>query len=620
MEMQNKTELPLALPVGTVLAGKYVISQALGQGGFGITYVAEDYKTKEKVAIKEFFPDTMVTRGPNNAITIHSGPAGENFVYGKDCFLEEAKTLAEFIGNENIVRVISYFEENGTAYFVMEYIEGESFQDYIKSQGGKVSWEDAQKFLIPVMDALAAVHSKGIVHRDVPPDNIYITQDGVVKLLDFGAARYSLGDKSRSLDVVLKHGFAPKEQYTRHGKQGPFTDVYTVGASFYFALTGKRPPDAIDRIEEDDLMPPTSLGIAIPPAAEDAILKALNIQPAERFQDMTAFKNALLAINTAAQSVNPVQGTPVQEVPVQTVAEQPTAQNTAVTAEQGQKTGKKVPIMIGCAAGVIVVLLGTIIALLAGNHSGSDPTMVVADNQSNSSVLEQPASTSDNVIVGDDAPVSADVQEDNNEAAAEPEEEAAAEDTTEDAAAEEPEEDDPYSYDNLGYDYENEMSADHEHAVYYAGGMTWDEAFRDAADYNGYLARINSEREMKKILKLLDEYKDDYNYIYVGGARDSQAQTKKEKKTYCWIDYDLGFMEKQNIAGPNAEEDYEWLSDYWLHDNPSYKDNAGSEQVLEFIKSGGKWWLNDVSDQFPYQDNVSDDQKNKIGYLIEYEN
>jgi serine/threonine protein kinase len=223
--------------------------------------------------------------------------------------LQEAETLAQFIGNKNIVRVHSYFEENGTAYFVMDFIEGTSFDVYIKEHGGRVSYEEAEKILLPVMDALAAVHSKGIVHRDVTPDNIYITKDGTVKLLDFGAARYSLGDKSKSLDVVLKHGFAPKEQYTRHGRQGPFTDVYALGATFYFAITGRRPPDSIDRLEEDTLIPPSKLGVEIPPLKENAILFALNVQPNKRFQSMAAFVQALS--QTSIQQKAPEQPQPV---------------------------------------------------------------------------------------------------------------------------------------------------------------------------------------------------------------------------------------------------------------------------------------------------------------------
>lgn len=287
-------EYPLALPQNTILAGQYIIVKTLGQGGFGITYQAADYKTGQKVAVKEFFPDSMAVRTNRTTVSAFSGERGESYAYGKECFLQEAETLAQFIGNENIVRVYRYFEENGTAYFVMEYVEGTSFDRYIKDHGGKVPYEEAERILLPVIDALAAVHAKGIVHRDVTPDNIYITKEGRVKLLDFGAARYSLGDKSRSLDVVLKHGFAPKEQYTRHGRQGPYTDVYTLGASFYFAITGRRPPDSIDRLEEDELIPPGSLGVKIAPAKENAILTAMNVQPADRYQTMEEFRHALV--------------------------------------------------------------------------------------------------------------------------------------------------------------------------------------------------------------------------------------------------------------------------------------------------------------------------------------
>lgn len=293
-------KFPLALPEGTILAGQYMIEKALGQGGFGITYRAVDHKTGQKVAVKEFFPDTLAYRETTTVIS-YPGERTENYEYGKESFLQEAQTLAEFIGNENIVRIHSYFEENGTAYFVMDYIEGKSFDEYLKEKGGRIGIEETERILLPIMDALNAVHSKGIVHRDVTPDNIYLTNDGKVKLLDFGAARYSLGDKSRSLDVILKHGFAPKEQYTRRGKQGPFTDVYSLGATFYFALTGKRPPDSVERLDEDDLIPPSSLGVEIPKQKEDAILKALSVQPQDRFQSMGEFKNAMLA-GTAARA------------------------------------------------------------------------------------------------------------------------------------------------------------------------------------------------------------------------------------------------------------------------------------------------------------------------------
>ena len=146
--MAADEKFPLALPQGTILAGQYVIDHALGQGGFGITYKATDHKTGQKVAVKEFFPETMATR-TQTTVTAFTGERGESFAYGKSCFLQEAETLAEFIGNKNIVKVHSYFEENGTAYFVMDFVEGTSFDQYIKEHGGRISYEDAERILLP---------------------------------------------------------------------------------------------------------------------------------------------------------------------------------------------------------------------------------------------------------------------------------------------------------------------------------------------------------------------------------------------------------------------------------------------------------------------------------------
>lgn len=288
----NSGKYPMALPAGTVLNGRYILGRVLGQGGFGITYLAKDHKTGNLVAVKEYFPDTFAARTYEKTVYAYTEQRMENFLYGKKCFLNEAKTLAEFIGNPNIVRVYSYFEENNTAYFVMDYVQGISLRDYLKKYG-RISWEKAKSLLFPIMDALSQVHSRGIIHRDVTPDNIYITKDGMVKLLDFGAARYSLGDRSRSIDVVLKHGFAPREQYSRHGRQGPYTDVYALAATYYFSVTGRLPPDSIDRQEHDDLILPSSLGVKISQNDEDALCKGLEVSAADRFQTMNEFKQAL---------------------------------------------------------------------------------------------------------------------------------------------------------------------------------------------------------------------------------------------------------------------------------------------------------------------------------------
>ena len=281
---------PLALKPGSILNVRYIVGRVIGQGGFGITYIAQDYQTKERVAIKEYFPSEFAGRsGAQSSIQVHSEDQKENFEYGKAQFLQEAKTLAAFIGDEHIVRIYSYFEENNTAYFVMEYVDGYALDKYMAQKGGRLSVDEATRLLLPLMQSLDKVHAKGIIHRDIAPDNIIITKDGTAKLIDFGAARYSTGEKSKSLDVILKHGFAPKEQYMRRGRQGPFTDIYALAATYYYAITGKVPPDAIERTEDDNLFPPSSLGIKIPEGTEDALFKALEVNASRRYQSMHDF-------------------------------------------------------------------------------------------------------------------------------------------------------------------------------------------------------------------------------------------------------------------------------------------------------------------------------------------
>ena len=315
--MQNGNGFPLALPSGTILAGKYITERVLGQGGFGITYAATDHGTGELVAIKEYFPDTLVTRTGTYGVSPFPGPREENFLYGKTCFLNEAKTLAAFNGNQGVVRVYSYFEEYNTAYFSMEYVDGISLQRYIDDRNGRIAWEEARLLLAPVMDALVDVHARGIIHRDIKPENIFISRNGMVKLLDFGSARYSIGEKSQSLDVVITHGFAPWEQYSRHSRQGPFTDVYALAATLYYASTGTLPPDSVDRVEKDTLIPPRELNPEIPPAAQAVLLKALAVRPQNRFKTMASFRKALDSACTLvarpAQPIRKPQPQPVQQ-------------------------------------------------------------------------------------------------------------------------------------------------------------------------------------------------------------------------------------------------------------------------------------------------------------------
>ena len=402
----DSAKYPLALPHGTVLGGRYVTGKVLGQGGFGITYVAQEYADKRLVAIKEYFPDTLAIRQNHTMVSTINGEREENYRYGMECFLSEAKTLAEFIGNPNIVRIYSYFEENDTAYFAMEYIEGVPLIDYVKQQGGKIPYEEALTYILPIMDALSAVHAKGIIHRDISPDNIIITNDGSVKLIDFGAARYSMGDRSRSLDVVLKHGFAPMEQYTRRGRQGPYTDVYSLAATLYRCITGRIPPDSVDRIAEDSLIPPSGFGVHIPQHAEDAILKALEVMTVNRYQTMAQFKAALTGTDTAAGTSAPVSQVTVHEFP------QPVPSYTAPQAQQSQQYApasytpatpeasaagsapaasqpdkkKKTGLIVGISAAAAVLVAAVVLVILLWPKSNKDTTTPQEDSNSSGTV------------------------------------------------------------------------------------------------------------------------------------------------------------------------------------------------------------------------------------------
>lgn len=285
------------LPPGTILRGKYLLGRVLGQGGFGISYLAWDLDLNLKLAIKEYLPRDFATRAPGNTeVTAYTSADSQAFFdEGREKFLEEARTLASFEDHPNIVSIRDFFRENSTAYFVMNYIEGQTFKEYIQSKGGRLEYEDALQIMMPVFDALRVIHQTGILHRDISPDNIFITGKGLVKILDFGAARHAMGEHSKSLSVILKPGYAPEEQYRSKGSQGPWTDEYAVAATFYRALTGAVPPDALDRMAQDTMQSPSQLGCKIPPAAEATLLKALSVRAEDRFPDLKEFQNALAA-------------------------------------------------------------------------------------------------------------------------------------------------------------------------------------------------------------------------------------------------------------------------------------------------------------------------------------
>jgi serine/threonine protein kinase len=298
---------PPALALDTLLDGRYRIGRVLGHGGFGITYLAWDENLQLRLAIKEYLPRDCAARAPDGvSLAIYSGQAGEQFAYGLDRFLDEARALARFDQHPGIVTVKSFFRAHGTGYCVMDYVEGLTLRQYLEGQpGGRIPVEQAWRLLQPVMDALRAVHKEGLLHRDLAPDNIYITRDGRVKLLDFGAARFAAGEHSRSLSIILKPGYAPEEQYRSRGKQGPWTDVYGLAATLYRAITGTVPPEALDRLDQDDLVAPSRLGIAITAGQEGVLLKALAVRVGERFPSMEDLQEGGRAIAGAKGKPEP---------------------------------------------------------------------------------------------------------------------------------------------------------------------------------------------------------------------------------------------------------------------------------------------------------------------------
>ena len=275
---------------GTRLIGRYTIEGVLGQGGFGITYLGMDELHEKPVAIKEFFPQGIVTRNIEYQDTVTVTFVGEkdNYEKGKERFLKEARTMAKFSKDKGIVKALDFFEINNTAYIVMEYLEGVTLKQYLR-ENKRIDAEDLVELLVPLIESLDEIHSQGLIHRDISPDNIMVLPDGRIKLMDFGAARDYTEFGEKSLSIVLKPGYAPPEQYQTHGIQGPWTDIYALCATMYKCITGENPPDAIDRLVDDHLKKISAFGIPVLPQIEEAIIKGMSVAAKDRYQNVGDF-------------------------------------------------------------------------------------------------------------------------------------------------------------------------------------------------------------------------------------------------------------------------------------------------------------------------------------------
>lgn len=285
---------------GTILNGKFYVGAALGEGGFGITYIGRDIKLDMKVAIKEFYPNGYVNRSNTTSPQVNDSVTEgrrDFFEKGRERFLKEAQILAKFSGEPGVVDVRDFFEENNTAYIIMEFLDGVDLKTYLKEKG-TLTPEHTIQLLLPVMNSLKKVHAQGLIHRDISPDNIMVIGDKV-KLLDFGAARTVSAEANKSLSVMLKPGYAPEEQYRSKGNQGPWTDIYALCATMYKCITGITPDDATQRVFSDEVKTPSALNVSIKPEIEKAIMRGMSVHQTDRYQCVEDLIRGLQGIEVA---------------------------------------------------------------------------------------------------------------------------------------------------------------------------------------------------------------------------------------------------------------------------------------------------------------------------------
>lgn len=286
-------EQPHYLAPGTILGNHFLVGTAIGAGGFGITYRCFDITLGVTVAVKEFYPAGLVNRAPGqSAVGLLPGDKKEQYRSQLNRFLMEARSIAQFGNAKDIVNVYDFFEENNTAYIIMEYIDGVLLKDYLEKQG-RLDVGAALSVISPIVSAVKKIHAKGIIHRDISPDNIFISGEDSVKIFDFGAAQLNDSSEGQAAERVIKVGYSAPEQYRDNSRQGFYTDIYSAGAILYQMLTGIRPAESTEREFRDDLKSPAELGIQLEPNLDRTVMEALAVKPELRFQSIQQFEDAL---------------------------------------------------------------------------------------------------------------------------------------------------------------------------------------------------------------------------------------------------------------------------------------------------------------------------------------
>ena len=282
-------------PVERLGNGKYQVEKILGAGGFGITYRCSDTQSGRVCAVKEYMPEAIASRDPETGRIVPEPDRQAAFLHGKKRFLEEAQILIRMSAIPGVVHVEDVFEENDTAYYVMEYLDGRTLKQVMRALGGKLPWAAAVEAVARAGLALEEIHMRaGIFHRDISPENIYVTRDGQVKLIDFGNAKELTRQKDQEYSVVLKPSFAPPEQHSSRMQQGSYTDVYSLAGTYYFALTGIRLPSAVERLTGETYIPLKQMNLGIPEAVSDVVDQALVLDCRRRTQTMREFVEGIL--------------------------------------------------------------------------------------------------------------------------------------------------------------------------------------------------------------------------------------------------------------------------------------------------------------------------------------
>jgi len=390
------------LPPGTVLKKRYLVGRVLGEGGFGITYIGCDLQLELKVAIKEYFPTDKASRMSQASLDVSSytGAAGVNYDKGMEKFLQEARTIARMDKQPVIVNVRDFFEVNHTAYIVMEYVEGTTFKELAEQRGGRIPAGELLYLMEPLFFALKEMHANGLIHRDISPENLMI-EKGEVRLLDFGCAREA-ADGGNTLTIALKHGYAPVEQYQSKG-QGPWTDVYALSATIYYCLTGRKPPQAMDRLVEDELIPPRKLGVDMTQKQEDALLHGMAVPPKRRFQSMEEFHTALYegfvpgvmekdggeapAVTAADEETGAEDGA---DQTVETAGSEESAEKQSFDLPAGLKQNKLLAGGIAAAL-ALVILLAAVLPRMLGQPMADDPGLTQTAEPSKEAESQSPS-------------------------------------------------------------------------------------------------------------------------------------------------------------------------------------------------------------------------------------